>query len=273
MSLPLLGGGQGHGAGGGGGGGGAGAEATAFLARTSGLDGTHTTAYTNLINGLVTDGLWSKLDMLHVYATQDTTTAQLNLVSTSYPATLVGPPSFTADRGYDSSGSGQYIRTGFIPSTATTPNFVQNSAHISIWPLNNAVGGFLIMGANDGAGANMVGLHARYADNNFHPYVNAVSESPVAVADSIGHYICNRSTSSAVQGYKNGSSVVTNNAINSTGLTAKEIAVIGQNDNGSFHGQLGYQVSMSSIGSSMNSTEAGNFYSRLRTYMTAVGVP
>jgi hypothetical protein len=30
-------------------------QATAFLARTSGLDGTHTMAYTNLICGLVTD--------------------------------------------------------------------------------------------------------------------------------------------------------------------------------------------------------------------------
>jgi hypothetical protein len=35
----------------------------------------------------------------------------------------------------------------------------------------------------------------------------------------------------------------------------------------------GYQIAMASIGSSLNSTEATNFYNRLRTYMTSMGVP
>jgi len=34
-----------------------------------------------------------------------------------------------------------------------------------------------------------------------------------------------------------------------------------------------YQCAMASIGSSLNGTDATNFYNRLRTYMTAVGVP
>ncbi len=61
--------------------------AAPFLARTSGLDGTHTTAYTNLICGLIADGVWQKLDMLHIYATQNSTTALLNLVQNAYNGT------------------------------------------------------------------------------------------------------------------------------------------------------------------------------------------
>src|SRR6266436_1867234 len=83
-----------------GGGGGGGTTASNFLARTSGLDATHITAYTDLLNGLDTDGLTSKLDVLHVYATQDSATALLNLVSTNFNGTAHGSPAFTADHGF-----------------------------------------------------------------------------------------------------------------------------------------------------------------------------
>src|SRR5258706_5828950 len=81
------------------------AESTAFFARTSGLDAAHIAAYNTFICGLVTDGLFSKFDVLHIYATQDSTTALLNLVSTSYNGTAVGSPTFTADRGFTGTGS------------------------------------------------------------------------------------------------------------------------------------------------------------------------
>src|SRR5258706_16256620 len=77
------------------------ASAAAFLARTSGLDATHTNAYINLICGLVSDGIFSKLDALYIFATQDSTTAMLNLISTSFTAsTFSGTLTFTTDRGY-----------------------------------------------------------------------------------------------------------------------------------------------------------------------------
>ena len=51
---------------------GGGSEASAFLARTSGLDTTHTNAFTTLINGLVSAGIWSKLDALWWLGTNST---------------------------------------------------------------------------------------------------------------------------------------------------------------------------------------------------------
>ncbi len=271
MSLPLLGGG--HGGGSGSGGSSGSAEATAFLARTTGLDATHTNAYTALIDGLVSDGVWSKLDALYIFATQDATTANLNLISTSYPASPSGSPTFTADNGYTGASSGpKNIHTGFIPSTASSPKFTRNSAHISMWGLNNInPGGATVMGS--GTSGAITGMHIRYVDNNSYYYCNSSgNDLVVANASSVGHFLANRSTSSAAQGYKNGSSVVTNNSSTSTAVTAQEIYVCGQNDNGAAFG-VGNQTAMASIGSSLNSTEAGNFYTRLRTYMTAVGVP
>ena len=54
---------------------------TAFIARTSGLDAGHLAAYATLIDGLVTDGLWSKFDALWIMATDTAANARLNLVT------------------------------------------------------------------------------------------------------------------------------------------------------------------------------------------------
>src|ERR1700676_927047 len=88
------------------------AAATAFLARTSGLSGTETTAYTTMICGMITDGVgcsaWrgsgGNLDALYIFATKDTTTAELNLCSTSFSITPRASNTFTADTGWAGDG-------------------------------------------------------------------------------------------------------------------------------------------------------------------------
>jgi hypothetical protein len=259
--------------GGGGGGGGAapGPNATAFLARTSGLDTTHRNAYIDFINGLDTDSLFAKFDWLQVYATQDSTTALLNLVSSSYNATLVTAPTFTADRGF-TGVSGNYIDSGFNPSTAGSPNYVQNSSHISLWSVID-IGGVALspMGIDSFLGETEI--FPRYNDGNAYFRINGSAISGVTNASPVGHFIANRSSSTAVQGYKNGSSV----------LTATDNSHAPLNHNFPVCAQYHYdsstlvisthQIAMASMGSSLNSTDVTNLYNRLRTYMTAVGVP
>jgi hypothetical protein len=121
--------------------------ATNFLARTSGLSGTETTAYTTMICGLVTDGVitgnlsgatgcGSVLDGLYIFATNTTTTANLNLCGTSYGLTQHGSVTFNADTGYTGDGTTGYFDTGFNPSTAGG-NFSLNSASIGSYILTN----------------------------------------------------------------------------------------------------------------------------------------
>jgi hypothetical protein len=252
---------------------GATSAAQAFLARTSGLDATHRNAYTALIDGLVADGVWARFDMLHVYATQDVTTALLNLVGDIFNGTQV--PSalpFTIDRGL-TGGSGKYIYTGFIPGSAILPDFTQNSGHVSIWSLTDAISASsLIMGCSGPGGAAITGIHARFTGNLSYFYVNSSTSTSVASPNSLGHFLANRTTSSAIQGYKNGSSVFTDNANTSVAVNTQDIVVAGQNQNGVYFAAP-YQIAMASIGASLSAAEATNFYNRLRAYMTAVGVP
>ena len=242
----------------------------AFLARTSGLDTTHTNAYTALIDGLVADGVWPKLDVLHIYATQNTTTAQLNLVQSSYPATINGAPTFTADRGYTGvGGSTTYLDSGFNPTTAPSPKFTLNSAHLSVWNLTNS--NTTVPAVGDSPGTIMI--------TN---YVNSVTYCRINCAGSAGdgpnwgttgHFVGNRSAASGAgceTSYHNGSSGSVT-VESSTSLSTRNLYSLGAN--GSTPSGIGHQQAMFSIGSSLSTTDATNFYNRLRTYMTSVGVP
>jgi hypothetical protein len=263
----------------GGGGGGHSAEAIAFLARTSGLDTTHTNAYYGLIDGLVSDGVWSKFDVLRIYATQDSATALLNLISSSYAAITHGSPTFTADRGFTgvNGSTSVYIDSQFNPTAngqGGGGQYGQDSNHISAWSVNN-VQSQVVMGVNAGSTrqTNMnlfnSGDNKAYFRSNIDP---GTADLNVVVSDSLGHYIANRSASNAVQGYKNGSSIVTGSNA-STSLPNSNVFDLAQNSGGSAANGGSWQVAATSMGSSLSSTNASNFYSRLRTYMTAVGVP
>ena len=111
-------------------------EVTQFLARTSGLDSTHIAAYTALIDGLVADGIWAKIDALYIFATQTSGNALVNLKSSSYLATISGSLTHTADDGYTMAGGSNYVNTGFNASTAGA-GYQQNNAHMSVWMFNN----------------------------------------------------------------------------------------------------------------------------------------
>ena len=112
-------------------------ESAVFLARTSGLDTTHVNAYTALIDGLVADGVWSKFDVLRIYATQNSTTALLNLKSSSFTAVTHGSPSFTADRGFTGVDfQPRFISTAALTLTRTARPPVASTVSIAhIYPL------------------------------------------------------------------------------------------------------------------------------------------
>jgi len=249
-------------------------HAAAFLARAGTLDGTHTTAYTNLLNSLDGHALSCKLDMLHVYATQNSTVALLNLISTNYAGTAHGSPAFTSDLGFTGGSAGNstvYIDTGFNPSTAVSPNYTQNSAHLSGYTMTNAAPGFGdggLIGASSGAGSRSSFLVPRSSAAVFRFTINGGVDT-FAQSTRIGHYLGNRENVSSLTGYINGSSVVTG-AGASGAVVQNNIYTLSANINGTGNGDPNI-VGMASIGSSLNGTDNTNFHNDVCTYMLAVG--
>jgi len=219
--------------------------------------------------------VFSKLDVLHIYAAQDSTTAKLNLVSTSYTGIANGSPTFTADRGFTGGtelNSTVFIDTGFNASTAVSPAFVQNSAHVSAWSVSNTAPGFgngSIIGVEQGNGTFIVPRNT----SAFAIYsINGTGGVSATVATRDGFFLGNRDTSTSLQGYRNGSSIGTATTASAV-VTNGNIYTLSVNHVGSSPGGSACQAAMASIGGNLSATDNTNFYNRLRTYMTAVGVP
>lgn len=243
------------------------AEALAFIARTSptltGSDATNIKALINsMVNTTATEGgtLWSRFDMLFIWALPDTANAQLNLISSTYTSSLVNAPTFTAYRGYTGNGSTSAISTNFNASTATSPQFTQNSAHMSIWVLTNLAEAFPMAGDLLSGSA----LFPNYTGTDAYARINDGSSGPGTVVDARGFLLGNRSGTTAHQIYKNGSSIATDSTTSS--------AVTNSTFQPMFSGTA-RQTAMFSSGASLSATDVTNFYGFLRTYMTAVGVP
>lgn len=240
-------------------------QATAFLARTSGLDATHQNAYTTMICGLVTDGIFTSFDGLYIFATQTQANALLNLVSSSFPVTVTGTVTFTADQGFSGSLAASDLDTGFNPSTAPSPKFVQDSATSALWRIN----GTAVAGDQwrQGGHPTVNSLFAQFTDTHMYCDVNASSDDGVGVvvATAAGLAGCVRSASTGYTYYKNGSSIGTRTNT-STAIVSGDFQYLEGTGTG--------DVAAIVFGSALNATQYGNLFTRVHLYMqTIAGVP
>lgn len=236
------------------------AETTAFLARTSGLNAAHTNAYKALINDLVADGVFAKLDALYMFATDTSTNALLSLVSATYNATVSGTPTFTADAGY-TTGTSNLVSTGFNPSSASSPKFTQNSASAFGWSnTTGQVNGSIIGQITTG----VLYLYPRHTTDQIFYGLNDSTFAAVASTDGSGFFAGNRTSSSATQMYKNGSSIAS--ATPTSVAVGNAIVCFGRGNGADWTGQ----VMAGGFGQSLSGTEHANLYARIHTYLQTI---
>lgn len=238
-------------------------QADTFLARTSGFGPLRTAAYSNLICGLVTDGVWAKLDALYILATLDTGNAVLNLVSTNYTLTANGAPAFAADGGYTgvASSTTVYLDTGFNPATAAGL-FTLNSAHLSGWTNTNNQTSNEMMGAYDGS--NLADI--TFQVGGLGERLNNASANTVANANNIGHLVAARTGATTDNIYVNGTGIAPDTTP-SVALPNSNIFILNVSSSGSAVNGSAAQIAAASIGSGLTGGDATNFYNQLNTYM------
>jgi hypothetical protein len=253
------------------------AEALAYLARTvGGNEGGNGANIATLIDGLVSDGVWAKLDALYVLAQQNQSDALLNLIGTSYGLTSVGfllakpapfAVNFTPYVGFSGFPTGRYyLDTGFNPATAPSPHFTQNSASLGYWSYaltaaNNAPIG------NDESGAGGSYIFQNYGPGSFYARINNVSIGGVPTPGS-GLFVGDRSSSASVTPYWNGGALTVQSGASSAVSSANFRMGVVPGDTASPE-----TISAAFIGASLGAAGQLALYNRLRTYMTAVGVP
>ena len=250
-------------------------QALAYLARTvGGNEGGNATNIATLIDGLVSDGVWAKLDALYVLAQQNATDALLNLVGTSYPVTNSGALPFTAYQGFQGSSSigNEYMDTLFNPTTALSPNFTLNNASIGVWVFNSrttAGTNSAAMGNNSGSGSAIVWPLG--ASNKLTGTVNdvAYTSSTATMANAQGLTVVDRAASNSFAFYKNGALFETE-AVPSAAMTSADIFLFSINNVGSPIQPTDDLLSAAFIGGSLGAAGQLALYNRLKTYMDAV---
>ena len=241
-------------------------QALAYLARTvGGNEGGNGANIANLIDGLVSDGVWAKLDALYVLAQQNATDAALNLVSTSYTLTP-STATFTTYKGYSNFPSTGGVNTGFIPASAPSPNYVLLSASAGVWVYEQDTNGGVQIGSD-------LNSYLEIASNfnlggTFACDVNTTSVS-VPTPGSTGLFTGDTAAATIVHPYWNG---VDQGAHTGTGsnIPGSSVRIGGVPTAGWYNAK---NLSAAFIGASLGSAGQLALYNRLRTYMTAVGVP
>jgi hypothetical protein len=244
-----------------------------FLARTSGLSGTETTAYTNMICGMISDGVgcsaWSgstgNLDIFYFLATNTTTTANLNLCSSSFTLTPSNTPTFNADQGYTGNASNMKLDTGF--SSASGGSYSSTtSASIGFYDrtLRATSDSYVQVGA-------VTGGQFDYCTSNFQNLdgvsFGAPSGTLVASSQAQGQFVCTRNAGN-VQAYKNGNSTPFVNAAQTIGSAPAATITLLTLSSTNFTSD---QLSAAFAGGGLNSTQATAIASRINAAMTALG--
>jgi len=227
-----------------------------------------------LIVGLKADSVWDKLDRLWLFAIEDADEA-LNDIVVGGIATTVNAPTFTVNQGYAGDGSTSYVNTNYAPGTDGT-YYTLNAAHFSVWDNTNrsAANNQITLGCRNTAEASESSLWDFFGPNQAVVRINGFTTIDGSGPNtSLGYFIVNAVDSANFNYYYNGS---LQNLITS-GTTVSPISdrpfFVGGANFGSLVNPTADQISAVSFGGLLNATDAANLYSRLRTYMTAVGVP
>ncbi len=240
------------------------AWAAAVVSAGGTVSGARKILVNSLIAGLQSDSVWTKLDRIWLFAAENTQSALIDLKATA-TATAVSSPTFTTDRGYAGTGT-SYLNLGFNPSTASTPNYVRNDAHWGHWSRTAAA-------QTNGSYSGTSNSFTVFMDSGGVKFMrindNGSSISLPSSNATDGFFVASRNGASSTRMYKNGTSFATPNAAS---------VVV---DNFNFYvGWIGdtggnkttIQTAAFTIGSNMQGgSDAANLYSRLQTYMTAVG--
>jgi hypothetical protein len=247
---------------------------SAVVASGGTVSGARQTVVNNLIVGLKADGIWTKLDRLWIFAAENTQSALIDLFALAEALPSGIPPTFTADRGYAGNGSNSFVRTFFRPATHGVA-WTLNSAHIAVWDnTDRAEADTVATGVYDstlGASGTYSDLQPFYA-SGMRSRINGTTAPILANSTSQGFFIGQRNDSSTIEGFYNGVSVETD-VSSATGVIDLPMYICARDDDATPAFFSTDQISMTSYGGKFTSTEALAYYNRLRTYMTAVGVP
>lgn len=241
-----------------------------FNANTAITSSSDKNAINTFYLGLKSDGIYTKMKAMYLPIWGSATSSKWNLKD---PRDLDAAFRLTFTNGWTFSSGGMtplnaYANTNLKPAI----NLSQNNTHLSYYSRTNNTGLYDI-GHSWTSETSLIYLQIRAADGKSYFRLNSQNaggtESSQTIADSLGLFTINRTSSTVQSIIKN--STKYNFNINSFGLPNNDIllGLLFINPN-NYYGNK--QCAFSSIGDGLTDTESTNFYNRVQTLMTYFGI-
>lgn len=212
----------------------------------------------DFILALKSNGFWTKLDVLYLFASHDPVFALVNLVNpTSFVATAVNNPTFISNRGFTGNGVDAYINTGFNPFVASG-NYSLNDACRFLYL---RIAG---MDALDGLPNSNANRLLRSNSDNHRINQGTASYDPAFSMNSTGFKYIGRASSSEIF-LANSSNTGTRTVSSSSVANAPQVVLRSQNNYGTG------SISVYGMGANFNASYA-SLRSVVESYLSAVGV-
>lgn len=228
----------------------------------------------DLQNQLVVDlkdtGVWSKLDLFYVFATDgDSDFASINWKDpNNFECTEVNSPTFTTNEGFQGNSTSSYLLTNYYPSTNAS-NYSLNSSSFGVFQTQATV-------------SPSPSAHGIYNSNNSGIYLNPGQSfttirswnnsnggvSTGTVPNRTGLTSTIRTTSSNVNHYRNGS-LIASYSRTSTNLPSDNVILLaaGPGTPAEYGNDL---VHSAYFGEQLSTTEHSDLYNALDTYKTSI---
>ena len=239
------------------------APATAFLARVT---TSYSTQYTAMICGMVADGTWYDFDVLYILATDSAANALTNLISSSFPASNAGTSTFTANTGYTGDGTATGVLTSTYNYSTSRISYSANSATLLAWGIG--------LTTNDNSA--VIGGASASATNYLTPFVAGVARTWINGSAGLdttvtsGNYLYagDRSSSTTITTYQNGSQIGQSTSASSGSVTSETMEGLGFTASG--YMASGHGAAMLGVADSLGTTKESAVYSRIHTFLHAV---
>ena len=186
------------------GGGGACAEYTTWLAATSGTSALEKSTVQTMICGLVTDGVWTLMDIFYWFPTNTTGTAAINMKTPgSFNIATIGTCTFTADAGWTGDAATCVLNTTYIPSTSG--RITLNNASAGVYITIGSAGYFGFGGAD--AGGNYYFFFNPATAGTGAAGLSTAAPNSLGAANAIGNWVFSRVNSTQMTGMLNGTAL------------------------------------------------------------------
>ena len=224
--------------------------------------------YNNFILALQASGAWALMDCIYLLAAANSQAALLNIKSPStFTATPINAPTFTADRDYTGNATSQVLDSGFKPATAGG-NMALNSAHVGLWcRTDNATG--------TGAAVGNLNTTLQNKSSALDTAVSRLNAGSTITTNglptgSLNHWVANRNNAANYDIWGGGSKAASAIASATTAMSSLSFTMLGRQTAAATYQYNGYPMSAFHWGGALSDAQVLSVYNALYAFLHGV---